>query len=388
MTMVSPSLVVGNWTTNSASANAVALAEAIVRQACDISGVNVVLCPPFVSWPDVCTATSGTSIMLGAPAILYKGDTGELSGEQMVEMSAMMLANRFDHVIVGHWEWHESNQIVARETAAALRHGIRPIICVGDTHEQKNGELFEETMRRQVSEALSGVPTNLPPGALVIAYEPVWAIQSKQPVDEVERVLATLREVIDQELDKERAAAVPLLFGGSVSSRDAERFAAAGFNGVLVSGATLDANVFLAIARAFSTHTGDGGQPPFTLPEPQSGDPDVADVPLTPEQAAVSHMFNRGLLPVISELENAFQYLDEREAQGLQLIRDKLQLFQDWQNIARVGEIGEPFDPEIHHAIGTDERSNYPSRHVVEVVQPGYRIGGDVVQKAEVIVNR
>ena len=385
MTTVSHSLVVGNWTTNSASANAVALAEAIVRQAGNISGVNLVLCPPFASWPDVCTATSDTSITLGAPAIRYKGDMRELLREHIVEISAIMLANRFDHVIVGHWEWEEGNQIVASETAAALRHGICPIICVGDTHEQKKRELFEETMRRQVSEALSSVPTNLPPGALVIAYEPVWAIQSNQPVDEVDRVLATLREAVDQELDKERAEAVPLLYGGSVSSHDAERFAAAGFNGVLVSGATLDANVFLAIARAFSTHTGDRGQPPFMSPEPQSGDADVA---LTPEQAAVSHLFNRGLLPVISELENAFQYLGEREAQGLQLIRDKLQFFQDWQNIARVGELGEPFDPEIHHAIGTDERSNYPSRHVVEVVQPGYRIGGDVVQKAEVIVNR
>ena len=87
MTTVSPSLVVGNWTTNSASDNAVALAKAIVGPAGDIGGVDLVLCPPFASWPDVCTATSGTSITLGAPTILYKGDTRELSGEQTVEMS-------------------------------------------------------------------------------------------------------------------------------------------------------------------------------------------------------------------------------------------------------------------------------------------------------------
>jgi molecular chaperone GrpE len=99
-------------------------------------------------------------------------------------------------------------------------------------------------------------------------------------------------------------------------------------------------------------------------------------------------LLKRSLLPVITELDNALQYLGEREAQGLQLIRDKLRDFQKWERISRVGEFGETFDPDIHRAIGTDERGEYPSRMVVEVLRPGYRVEDHVVQKAEVIVNR
>ena len=169
-----------------------------------------------------------------------------------------------------------------------------------------------------------------------------------------------------------------------------EAFAAAeGINGVLVVDDDVNSADFMRIARAFSRaspHREKHAVPSPALRSPESAAAD--DMELTAEQQAVSLLLKRSLLPVISELENALQYLSEREAQGLQLVHEKLEEFCKWEKISRLGEVGQPFDPDIHRAIGTDDRSDHPSRTVVELLQPGYRIEGDVVQKAVVIVNR
>ena len=387
-------VVAGSWTTGPTSADAAALAQAVAAHSSDINGVNLVLCPPFASLSAVRTATGVANIALGAPAIRYKNGMGELTPELIADVSAVLLSTKLDYVIIGHWQWHEGNEIVALETAAALAHGIKPIICVGNTAEQRKGEPVAETIRRQVFRALSLV-SDLPfPGSLAIAYQPVWALRSRRAVevtaDETTQVLGMIRTAVAERWGEETATATPLLYGGNVTADNAAALASVNdIGGVLLSDDSLSEETFLAIARAFSGTVPAAGSAPSSesahgeIEQCSSGYSDLTD-----EQQAVRLLLKCRLLPVITELEGALQYLGEREAQGLQLIGDKLRDFQDWERISRVGALGEPFDPDIHRAVGTDERSEYPSRVVVEVLQPGYRVEDNVVQKAEVIVNR
>ena len=392
MTSHSLPLVAGCWTTGPDSANAAALAQTVAAHSNDIREVNLVLCPPFASLSAVRAATEDANITVGAPAIFYK-NTGEgLDYELKANLAAVMLTDRVDYVIVGHWKWEEDNNIVAYETAAALQHGMRPIICVGDTAEHRQKEPTPDTIRRQVSEALSRVADPPVPGALAIAYQPVYALRSGVEVtgDDTGQVMGMIRAAAAERWDEETAAAIPLLYGGKVTADYAAQLSSVNeIGGVLLSDDSLDAETFLALARAFS------GPTPIaaSLPSPEPGHTETdqrsaGSYSFTDEQQVVALLLKRSLLPVITELDNALQYLGEREAQGLQLIRDKLRDFQKWERISRVGEFGETFDPDIHRAIGTDERGEYPSRMVVEVLRPGYRVEDHVVQKAEAIVNR
>ena len=387
-------VVAGSWTTGPASANAAALAHAIAVQSSDISGVNLVLCPPFASLSAVRTATGVADIALGAPAIQYKNGMGELTSELKAEVSAVLLSTKFDYVIIGHWKWQEDNEIVALETAAALAHGIKPIICVGETADQRQSEPTAQTIRRQVLGALSLVSDLSPRGSIAIAYQPVWALRSRRAVevtaDETTQVLGMIRTAVAERWGEETATATPLLYGGNVTADNAAALASVNdIGGVLLSDDSLGTETFIAMARAFSGATPAVVSVPSPEPAHTETNQSSSDRPdFTDEQQAVRLLLKRSLLPVITELESALRYLDEREAQGLQLIQDKLRDFQEWEHISRVGELGERFDPDIHRAIGTDERVEYPSRVVVEVLQPGYRVEDHVVQKAEVIVNR
>ena len=386
MATVSRPMVVRSWAKSAAESDITALAEAAATQSGDIGMVNLILCPPFSSLAAVSTTIGDTGVTIGAPAIRDK-----YGGQINDEIAAAILANRCEYALVGHWRWRDTMDTVASETAAALRCGIRPILCVFDNDEHhRREEPIEETMRRQIHGALSRVNFELPPEPLAIAYEPAWTFESRQTLsaERAAEILGTVRRVIAQRLGVEIAASVPLLYAGRVSPSDADAFAAAeGINGVLVVDDDVVSADVMHIARAFSRVSHQREK--HSIPSPALSEGSAAgDMELTAEQQAVSLLLKRSLLPVISELENALQYLGEREVQGLQLIQDKLQEFQKWERISRVGEIGEQFDPDVHRAIGTDDRSDYPSRTVVELVQPGYRIEGQVVQKAEVIVNR
>ena len=387
MTAVSRPMVVCSWTIDATESDIVTVAEAAATQSGDIGGVNVILCPPFNSLAAVCATIGGTGITIGAPAIRDKHG-GAISDET----AAAILAYRCEYALVGHWRRDEIMDTVASETVAALRCGIRPILCVFDNDEHhRRGEPIEETVRRQIKGALSRVDFELPPEPLAIAYEPAWTFQSRQTLsaERASEILETIRRVIADLLGVEIATSVPLLYAGEVSLSDVDAFAAAeGINGVLVIDDDVDPAHFMQIARAFSnilSHREKHSAPSLALSSERAA---THDAEPTAEQQAVSLLLKRNLAPVIFELENALQFLREREAQGLQLIQQRLEEFYEWEHIFRVGEVGEQFDPDIHRAIGTDDRSDCPSRTVVEIVRAGYRIEGQIVQKAEVIVNR
>lgn len=399
MATTSLPMVVGTWATSTAPAIVEEFVDIVATGRHDVGDVNLVLCPPFASLPAVRASTATANIALGAPAILYKQQMGEREpdDQQKADLSAIMLSWRFKYVIVGHSQWKDDNTTVARETAAALRHGMCPIICIVHNREHRRQESFDSTMKRQIGCALSDITPRQSEQPLAIAYQPEWAGPENQTVADQEagNVSTAIRNVLGEKLGPAAADNTPLLYGGHVNADNATGFADAGFDGVLISDVSIGAETFLEIACTLSDRQLTvQGQRPRTSPGPPLDStvaddvPFTDDVPPTEELQSVKLLLNRSLLPVITELENALRYLNEREAQGLEMIQEKLRDFQEREHISRVGEVGEHFDPNIHRVIGMDERGEYQSRVVVEVLQPGYRVEDLVVQKAEVIVNR
>ena len=257
-------IVAGNWKMNLDIAAGVALAAAIAGAASagaasDAAGVNLIVCPPFVALGAVRDAVAGSGVAVGAQN-MHAADSGAFTGE----IAPPMLVGLCDYVIIGHSErrqfFGETDDEVGRKAAAAWRHGLRPIICVGETLAQRESGQAAEVIRRQVTAALSEIDYDDDDadaaGRLVIAYEPVWAIGTgRAATPEIARQImgGSIRPTVAAALGADVARVTPLLYGGSVNAGNAAEFAAvADINGALVGGASLDATAFLDVARAFA----------------------------------------------------------------------------------------------------------------------------------------
>jgi len=241
-------LVAGNWKMNTDAAGAVKLATAVGRGGGALSGVEIVLCPPFVSLAAVRDAVRGTPVKVGAQNMHF-----EASGAFTGEIGPPMLAGLCDYVILGHSErrqlFGEDDEIINRKVKAAFAHGLRSILCVGETLEQREGGQASEIVDRQLRQGLAGVVDIT---GLVVAYEPVWAIgtglaATPETAGEIMggAVLGTLRSLFG-----EAAGEVPLLYGGSANPGNVAGYAAqASIHGALVGGASLQSEQFLEIAR-------------------------------------------------------------------------------------------------------------------------------------------
>jgi triosephosphate isomerase len=241
-------MVAGNWKMNTTVAEAVALADALRADLDDIAGVDRVLCPPFVSLAAVRERLAGSSLRLGAQNMYFE-PKGAFTGE----ISPLMLAELVDYVILGHSErrhvFGESDDLVNRKVQAALAHGLRPILCVGETLAEYEAGQTREVVARQLRQGLAGVP-NLDP--IVIAYEPVWAIGTGRPAtpEGANTVMGELRALIAQLYDHATAEAVRILYGGSVTPDNFAAFIAQPqVDGGLVGGASLVAASFATITR-------------------------------------------------------------------------------------------------------------------------------------------
>ena len=249
-------IVAGNWKMNTDLATGVDLAAAIADGVDGLGDVGVVVCPPFISLAAVRQAVSNRPVSVGAQN-MHHDDSGAFTGE----VSPVMLAGVCDYVLLGHSErrqmYGETDEMVGRKVAAAMAHGLRPIICVGETLEQREAGNATEIVRWQVTSALAEIDAGAA-NELVIAYEPVWAIgtgraATPQIADQI--MGGAIRSTVQAALGSQAAAAMPLLYGGSVNAGNAREYASvANINGALVGGASLDADSFLAIARLF----GDG----------------------------------------------------------------------------------------------------------------------------------
>ena len=252
---VARNIVAGNWKMNTDVASGMALASAIAAGAQGLTGVSIILGPPFVSLAAVRDAVAGSGVGVAAQN-MHADDSGAFTGE----ISPPMLVGLCDYVFIGHSErrqfFGETDESVGRKTAAALEHGLHPIVCVGETLDERESGQAVEVIRRQVVAALADVDGESAAGRLSIAYEPVWAIgtgRAATPGIADQIMGGAIHPTIAASLGAGVASQTPLLYGGSVNPGNAGEFAAVpSISGALVGGASLDAESFLAVAAAFT----------------------------------------------------------------------------------------------------------------------------------------
>ena len=244
-------LIAGNWKMNTTVDEARALASALASNLDAAPGVEVLLCPPFISLTTVAEAIKGTTLKLGAQN-LHPEAKGAFTGET----SPTMLSGFCDYVIIGHSErralFGEDDAFVNRKVHVALDHGLTPIMCVGESLEQRESGTTDDVLTRQVNQGLDEVPAD---ANFVVAYEPIWAIGTGKAASasDAEQAIALIRRTISGKLGDKAAQQTRILYGGSVKSSNITDFISSPeIDGALVGGASLDANDFTGIVTATS----------------------------------------------------------------------------------------------------------------------------------------
>ena len=245
-------IVAGNWKMNMTTAEADGLVTALKGELANFREVEVVVCPPFTALKTVSDLVQGTHIDLGAQNMHW-----EKGGAYTGEISASMLRELYCHfVILGHSErrqyFGETDEIVNRKTQAALSSSLHPIVCVGETLDEREAGKVEEVITTQVKGSLAGLSAKELLDA-VIAYEPVWAIGTGKTAtsEQAQEVHALIRSVLAEMHDQAVADSVRIQYGGSVKPGNAkELFSMPDIDGGLIGGAALDAKSFIDIVRA------------------------------------------------------------------------------------------------------------------------------------------
>ena len=252
-------IIAGNWKMYTRVAEARSLAGAIKGGLKgQLLGVEVVLCPPFVSLSTVREVVGGSPIKVGAQNVHFL-DQGAYTGE----ISAGMLEDLCQYVIIGHSErrqhFQESDDFLRGKVEAVLRAGLRPILCVGETLEQYEGGQTDAVVQQQLQGCLAGLPSG--DNGLVVAYEPVWAIGTGRAATATgaNATIAFIRRLLEELLGGIVAETTPILYGGSVSAANSADFLSQPeIDGALVGGASLRAEEFLEIIQQAVRITGRG----------------------------------------------------------------------------------------------------------------------------------
>ena len=237
-------IVAGNWKMNKTPKEALELIETLKPLVAGNDKTEVVFCPPFISLLLAVEATKGTNIKIGAQNMYYE-ESGAYTGEVS---PAMVRESGCEYVILGHSErrgyFGETDEIVNKKVLKAYEHDLKPIICVGETLEQRDQGITVDLVRMQVKIALQGVsPENAKKA--VIAYEPIWAIGTGRTATSVqaEEVCGAIRQVVNEIYGQEVADEIRVQYGGSVNAGNAaELFAMPNIDGGLVGGASLKAD--------------------------------------------------------------------------------------------------------------------------------------------------
>ena len=250
--MVRKTLIAGNWKMNCLLEDGVALAKGVAlevkkaaRKDCEF-----LICPPFTLLASAKKAIKGSRVMLGAQDCHFntKGaHTGDVSPEMLKDLGCQ-------YVILGHSERRtdhkETNELIAKKAQAAINAGLKVIICIGETEQERdNGE----TIKVCTSQIMGSVPEESTYQNTVIAYEPVWAIGTgKTPTTaEVQDVHAAIRKVVSKKLGRANANKMRILYGGSMKPSNAkELLALPDVDGGLIGGASLKVSDFIAISEA------------------------------------------------------------------------------------------------------------------------------------------
>jgi triosephosphate isomerase len=244
-------LIAANWKMHKTVAEAEAYVAALLPNVSTADDVDVAVCPSFLALWETVDSTRGSRV-----AVFAQNMHQEAEGPFTGEVSAPMLLEAGVHgVIIGHSErrqmFGETDKAIAGKVPAALAAGLIPILCVGETDEEREQGDTERKLRHQIQEDLSGVHEDQL-GAVVIAYEPIWAIGTGKVAtpDQAQEAIAFVRALVGDR-SREQAECTRVLYGGSVNADNAaELLALPDVDGALVGGASLDPRSFAAIVAA------------------------------------------------------------------------------------------------------------------------------------------
>ena len=241
-------MIAGNWKMNTTVEEALELVEKMLPALDGIPGVEKVVCPPYVSLSAVGKILKASSVKLGAQNLFYE-EKGAYTGE----VSPLMLSGLCEYVIIGHSErrqyFGESGEIVNKKVKAALKFGLKPILCVGEDLDQREAGRTEEIIEEQLGSSLSGIKTL---DTLTMAYEPIWAIGTGKAAtgEQANDVIGFIRSFIAEKAGKGIAENMRILYGGSMKDDNAGEFIKQPeIDGGLIGGASLKADQFISIVE-------------------------------------------------------------------------------------------------------------------------------------------
>ena len=245
-------IIAGNWKLNNSISEALDLVNCLKEKVYSVSEVDIVVCPVFTAVNPVAEALKGSNIRVGGQDIFWEDKgafTGEVSGSFLKDAGA-------DYVIIGHSErrqyFCETDEWVNKKLNAALRVGLKPIVCVGESLEERESDKTFAVIERQLKGGFEGIsPKDMKD--CVIAYEPVWAIGTGKTAspEQAQEVHSFIREQIAVMFGKEISQELRIQYGGSVKPSNAEELLSQeDIDGALVGGASLRADDFARIIKA------------------------------------------------------------------------------------------------------------------------------------------
>lgn len=243
-------IIAGNWKMFKTVPEAKTFIEAIKGKA-EVSGVESVICAPFTNLPALVEAVKGTSIKIGAQNLHFEDNgafTGEISGVMLKDLGV-------DYVIVGHSErrayFAETDEVVNKKVHAAFKHGITPIVCVGEKLEEREANQTKEVCKVQTEGALKGLTVEQA-AQVVIAYEPIWAIGTgkSSTAQDANEVISYIRDLVKGLYGTSVSDAVRIQYGGSVKPENVvEYMGQSDIDGALVGGASLEPTSYVQLVE-------------------------------------------------------------------------------------------------------------------------------------------
>jgi triosephosphate isomerase len=246
-------MIAGNWKMNLSVEESMTLVRAIGEGINELAGVEVLVAPPFTNIPAVKETIGSAPILLAGQNMHWEESgafTGEISPRMLVESGCT-------HVILGHSErrslFHETNEMVDRKAEAAVEAGLIPIICIGETIQEREAGNTFDVIREQLEGSLKNYrDKGKMPSSTILAYEPVWAIGTGKTAtpEQAQEVHRFIRQWISDNFDEDTADRVRILYGGSVKPDNAtDLMSRPDIDGALVGGASLKADSFMGIIK-------------------------------------------------------------------------------------------------------------------------------------------
>ncbi|MBW2966652.1 triose-phosphate isomerase [Candidatus Woesearchaeota archaeon] len=244
-------IIAGNWKMNLNNAEAIDLVNELIPLVKDVADVEIVICPAFTALSEVFRVVDGTNILLGAQDVYF-----EEKGAFTSQISCDMLKDvGCTYVIIGHSErrqyFGETDESVNKKVKMVLSHGLKPIICVGETLEQREANQTMKIIEEQVKAALNGI-TKEQMNNVIIAYEPIWAIGTGKTAmpEQAQEVHAFIRNLVLNIYDSDIADNLRIQYGGSVKPDNVkELMEQEDIDGGLIGGASLEAESFSKIVK-------------------------------------------------------------------------------------------------------------------------------------------